>query len=151
VKTILRRLAVTAAAVVLTAGLVASASPAHAALPPNIRCAVAKRKSAVKGLRAVNACFAKPATPGAPFPDPACLARADQTMQQEFARAEAGGGCLPVTGDEPIAERVVDQCETNLVRSLPGMCIASGSPCSNIAPCCNRFCIGELGQDPVCE
>jgi len=152
VKKISNRIAWTAVAVVLAAGLAGSASPAHAAPSPSVRCAVAKRKSATKRLRAIDACFAKPAAPGAPVPDPACVARADQTLQREFARIEAGGGCMPQTGDEPIAKRVIDQCEANLVRSLPGMCIASGSPCSSTAPCCSGFCVGVVdGQPPFCQ
>jgi hypothetical protein len=149
----MRTLILTAAAVVvLAAGIAVSATPTHAALAPNVRCAVAKRKSATKRLRAIDACFAKPAAPGAPFPDPACIARADQKMQQEFARIEAGGECMPQTGDELIAKRVIDQCEANLVRSLPGMCIASGSPCSSTAPCCSGFCVGVVdGAPPFCQ
>ena len=151
VKPISNRIALAAAAVGLAVGIAASAAPVHAAVPPSFRCAVAKRKAAVKKLHAVDACFAKPATLTTP-PDPECLAKADQKLQQEFLRIEASGGCQPETGDAGIAARLVDQFEATLVRTLPGRCVASGSPCEATAPCCNVFCVGgEIGQTPVCR
>src|SRR5262249_55563772 len=78
-----KRLATTVAALGLMLGIVAAAAPAHAAAPANIRCAVAKRKAAVKELRVIDACFAKRA-PDAP--DPTCLASAHDKLQKEFVR-----------------------------------------------------------------
>lgn len=138
---------------VLAAGLVlgVAAAPAHAAAPANIRCAVAKRKVAVKKLHAVDACFGKSTLTAQPA-DPACLAKANQKLEREFARLEASGDCQPETGDAGVAERVVDQCEATLARTLPGRCVASGAPCESAAPCCGGFCIGgEVGQTPVCR
>jgi len=151
VKQISNGLALTAAVMGLVASLAASAAPAHAAAPANIRCAVAKRKAAVKKLHAVDACFGKPPTTTTQPPDPACLAKAEQKFQQEFSRIEARGGCVPETGDAATATRVVDQCETSLVRALPGRCVASGAPCETSAPCCSGLCSAVIGQVAFCR
>ena len=152
-KTLLRQLskvvAVTAAAVGLALGIAASAAPAHAALAPSSRCAVAKRKAAVKRLRAIDACFAKPPQP----PDPECLAKADGKFQREFLSIEARGGCVPETGDAPGVGHLVDQCEAALVQVLPGTCLAAGSECGGLgAFCCTGLvCSGRLGELPHCN
>lgn len=145
--TISKRAVLTVVALGLTAGLVAATTTAHAATPANIRCAVAKRKAAVKKLHAIDACFAKHA-PDAP--DQTCLDAAEQKLRKEFLRIEAKGGCSPATGDEPGVERLVDQCEVGLVRFLPGMCLAGGTPCSTTIPCCSLRCVARLGQEGVC-
>lgn len=142
-----RRILKTVAALGVAVTIVAASVAAHAAPPANIRCALAKRKAAVKELRAIDACFAKHA-PDAP--DPTCLASAQQKLQQEFLRIEARGGCSPATGDEPGVERLVDQCEAGLVRFLPGACLAGGEPCSQTMPCCSLRCISRIGQQSFC-
>jgi hypothetical protein len=142
-----KRIVLMVAALGLVVGSVAATTPAHATTPPNIRCAVAKRKAAIKELRAIDACFAKHA-PDAP--DPTCIAGAEQKLQKEFLRIEAQGGCSPATGDEPGVDRIVNQCEAGLVRFLPGACLAGGEPCSTTTPCCSLRCIGRIGQDAVC-
>lgn len=142
-----KRIVRTVAALGLAVGIVAATGAAHAAAPPNIRCAVAKRKAAIKELRAIDACFAKHA-PDAP--DPTCIASAQQKLQKEFLRIEGQGGCSPATGDEPGAERLVDQCESGLVRFIPGACLPGGTPCSMTVPCCSLRCVGRIGQESVC-
>ena len=146
-KKISNGLAVIAVAIGIVTAIGASTAPAHADVSPAFRCAVAKRKAAVKNLHAINVCFADPATPtqGA---DPACLARADAKLQKDFARIEANGGCQPQTGDEDNVENLVQQCEGALVRNLPGVCLEAGSMCGGgTAPCCAGLrCSIILGQ-----
>jgi hypothetical protein len=137
------------AAAIATIG--ASGTQSHAVVPPNVRCAVAKRKASIKRLQAIEACLDKAPGSGTPPADPACVAAADQHFQLAFARIEAKGGCVP-EGDEPTVKRSVDQCETGLVRLLSGVCQPSGSPCSVDIPCCNLFCVvSEIGQTGVCQ
>ncbi|HZR80607.1 MAG TPA: hypothetical protein VFD92_05880 [Candidatus Binatia bacterium] len=150
---IIRGIAVAAATLGLAVGLVASAAPARADLLPNFRCAVAKRRAALKRLRAVDACFAKVAGPNAQPPDPACIAAANHKLQQEALRIEARGGCQPETGDEFPMERVTDQCESNLIRQVPGTCTEAGQECGGpvAAPCCTGLlCRAVLGQPAFC-
>jgi hypothetical protein len=135
-KKILNGIGAIAMAIGVVTAIGAFAMPARADVAPGFRCAVAKRKAAVKNLHAINVCFADPATPtqGA---DPACLARADAKLQKDFARIEANGDCQPQTGDEDIVENVVQQCEGALVGTLPGVCLEAGSMCGRgTAPCC---------------
>jgi hypothetical protein len=140
-----------AAAAAALAIIAASGAPARAAVTPNVRCAVAKRKAAIQRLLAIEGCLDKAPENGTPPADPACVAAADQRFQRAFARIEAKGGCAP-EGDEPVVKRSVDQCETGLERLLPGVCQPSGTPCSADVPCCNLFCVvSELGQTGVCQ
>lgn len=138
-----------AAAVGLALGIAASAVPVHAALPASSRCAVAKRKAAVKRLRAIDACFSKLPQP----PDPECVAKADGKFQRDFLSIEARGGCVPETGDAPGVARLVDQCESGLVQILPGMCLEAGSLCGGLgASCCTGLlCRARLGELAHCS
>lgn len=142
-------LSVTIAALSLALGIAASATTAQAVLPASSRCAVAKRKAAVKRLRAIDTCFSHP--PEAP--DPECRAKADAKFRREFLTIEARGGCVPETGDASGVERFVDQCEAGLVRLLPGACLEAGSECGGLgASCCaGLVCSGPLGQPPHCN
>ena len=136
----------------LAAGIAASAAPAHAASSPAITCAAAKRRSSIKRLRAINTCFTNAIRLDLQDPDPACIAKADQASQRQFQRLEKSGTCQPMTGDEPVAEVIMNRCEASLLEGLPGACIESGSPCSNTLPCCNTFCrISTIGGNGVCE
>jgi len=144
-----RSILLTAAAVAV---LAASGAPAHAAVGANVRCAVAKRKAAIKRLNAGEACLDKPPGNGTPPPDAACVAAADQRFQRDFARIEAKGGCIP-ENDEPVVKRDVDQCETSLVRLLSGVCEPAGEACSGEVPCCaGLVCVvSDIGQTGVCN
>ena len=136
----------------LASGIAASAKPAHAASSPAITCAAAKRRSSIKRLRAIDSCFTDAIRRDLQDPDPACIAKADQASQRQFQRLEKSGGCQPMTGDEPAAERVVDRCEASLIQLLPGTCIEAGSPCSNTVPCCGGLCsISTIGEVGVCQ
>jgi hypothetical protein len=147
----LKSILLVAAAIGASAAIVALAVPAQAVATPSVRCAVAKRKASITRLRAIDACLSKPPGNGTPPADPACVAAADQRFQRTFARIEAKGGCMP-EGDEPVAARVVDQCESSLLRLLSGICQPTGSACSVDVPCCNLVCvISDVDQTGVCQ
>jgi hypothetical protein len=152
----------------LAAVLVASAVPASAGaeprtatvepakvaalVPAGFRCVVAKRKAAVRKLRAIDACYGKPSSLNPQSPDPTCLTNAELRFHREFQRIEASGDCVPQTGDEPAVSNVVDQCEGKLLQALPGMCLEAGSPCGTGTSCCaGLVCLGAIGQPPSCR
>ncbi len=70
------------------------------------KCAETKQKSAAKKLSAKLRCYANAAKKGTGV-DPACLAKAETTFTQAFAKAEAAGGCVN-TDDAARIETGVD-------------------------------------------
>lgn len=139
----------------LAAGIAASATPAHAtSTPASVSCGAGKRRAVINRLRAINVCFSKAPKNNVPPPDPACIARADESLQRKFQRLEAKGGCLPAADDSLFASRAADDFESQLLRGLSGVCLDAGAQCGdfNAPPCCTGRCGGGIiGQPATCR
>ena len=136
----------------LAAGMAASVAPAEAA-DPALRCALDKRKAALKKMSAINACFRERPQLGNPIPNPTCLDDASETFRKAFQRIEARGGCLPETGDADVVEDFIDESGLRLVLLLQGACQPAGAVCGGGNPlCCTGLvCTGVIGHPPSCN
>ncbi|MBY0276057.1 hypothetical protein K2Z84_11985 [Candidatus Binatia bacterium] len=142
--------AASALAVVVALLLAASAPQAHAAGRKALRCAFAKQRAVVHEIEAVLECRRAALRAGASV-DPACIAAASAKLEEDFARAEMRGGCVP-EGDLPVLQATADLCAQRIGEPLQGSCTEAGDECGGGSPpCCTGLrCIGRLGATPMC-
>jgi hypothetical protein len=138
---------VAVAAALLTAS---NAIPAHAALSPELTCAFAKQRAALREVNALLSCDRK-ALATQTAVDPKCTDAAVAGLQQAFQIIEAKGGCVP-SGDVDLVGRNADRCAQDIDQQLGGTCQASGATCGGSnPPCCTGLvCIGVGGDTPTC-
>lgn len=131
--------------------LLASSVPsAHADGSPALRCAFAKQRALVRKIAALLECEREALRDGAAV-DPQCTSAAAAKLANDFAKAEARGGCVP-EGDAAALEPVADQCSQRIFVPLQGTCTEAGEVCGGgAAPCCTGLvCRGRLGELPTC-
>jgi hypothetical protein len=92
---------------------------------PTRTCAKKKLGATAKKVSDKLKCFATAAGKAVPV-DTACLAKAEATFVNAFAKAEAKGGC-PTTSDAASVESLVDDC-VNAVQTALGTALAK-NPC----------------------
>ena len=96
--------------------VVAAVGVARGGASPGVKCAVAKRKAAVKKIAAKVKCYNKADAAGV-FVDTTCLSAADTKFGDAITKAEAKGGC--VGADEATLEGACDDCVGNIINLTP--------------------------------
>jgi polyhydroxybutyrate depolymerase len=99
----------------LLATLLFTGAAADAGSAPH-ECAAAKLKSGGRKASGVLGCHRKAAAAGDAI-DPACVARTDEKLEKQFARAESRGGCI-VDGEEAAVSDLIDQWAVDLAALL---------------------------------
>jgi len=145
------------------------AATARGAGTPAAQCAAAKQKAATKAAKAKTKCHSKALLLALPT-DPLCLQKADVKLQQDFAKADAKGGCA-LTGDVASVGTLVDTFVDDLLGLTPliscpggqivgGFCWYDGAISANCVTTCaahgkvyddaTRTYAGSDGTDANC-
>jgi len=131
--------------VIAAACLVMSAGRAPAATDPVVRCALARRKAAVKKLSAKVKCYSKIAGAGASV-DFQCITKAEAEFDAAMTKAEAKGGCT--TLDTPTLEGAVDSWLRDLLLRTPAFTPNCGS---SPYPECGGSCLSGMRCQPFVD